>query len=211
MSYDDRKEIIEALMTYHDILLRIETDPNRTPQNRALAMSLYLDELLDSLESACETVYEHFLEYDNQVRLHENYARRNVNERSENPRAEPRAPPPPLGLAYLSKPKVKALKKSDMESNADDVCGICLDIPLRKNTIQMNCCKHSFCKTCTDTYVASALAVDPRVRSVACPMCRTKGFKYTEFRERKAPVRKPRAVAPQDMDNLVDLMSNVVI
>ena len=126
--------------------------------------------------------------------------------------ADPGQGNPLLGLCYLSKPKVKALKQSELDAPMTDRCGICLDVNTRANSI-VTSCGHEFCKNCYDEFVGSVLGRNRQAdRTIRCPICRTTAPKYTVFRVRKTPVRKPKApVANQEVNELADLMTGIAI
>ena len=212
---DERDSILDDLSEYNNELFHTEYLNRNIPRDEIPdRMDRVFDEYLDLIMYFYTVVHEHRDNYHYQQRIRRNYERNQHRRAQQATQGQPPAVEvvaPPFGLAYLAKPKVTALKKSDMKTILSDVCGICLEPPVRKDTILLNCCNKSFCKSCMDMYVGDALSKGTRPNRMVCPMCRHAGFKYTEFRERKTPVRKPKPVSPQDMGNLVDMMSNVVI
>ena len=131
-----------------------------------------------------------------------------------------RAPAPVLPVnrmfpvTGLTKLKSKALKKSELDAQMPDSCGICLEVNTRSNSIETDC-GHGFCKTCFDQYIDSIRTKPRTERHLNCPMCRKFGPKCTEFRPRKPPVRTPRVaqepVTNTEVDELADLMTGVTI
>lgn len=113
----------------------------------------------------------------------------------------------------LTKLKTKALKKSELEAQMPDSCGICMEVNTRANSIETEC-GHGFCKACFDQYIDSIRCKPRAERRLNCPMCRKFGPKCTEFRPRKAPIRKPRAQEPVttgEVDELANMMTGITI
>jgi hypothetical protein len=116
-------------------------------------------------------------------------------------------------VSGLTKLKSKALKKSELESQMPDNCGICLEVNTRSNSILTDC-GHGFCKTCFDQYIESIRVKPRQERQLKCPMCRKFGPKCTEFRPRKAPVRGPRPQEPvtnEEVDELATLLTGIAV
>lgn len=115
----------------------------------------------------------------------------------------------------LFKLKAKALKKSELDAQMPDSCGICLEVNTRVNSVVTDC-GHGFCKACWDQFIESVrskpLQEDRRMK---CPMCRKPGPKCTEFRSRKTPVRTPRVqqepVTIEEVDELANMMTGITI
>jgi len=172
------------------------------------AMNASYDTLLNNIMELFRETQEHLREYNSNVRMQIHQARleRRRQQRLEETvaivveneiRPEPRIP----------KPKSKVLKKTELTRLMENDCGICLDKTTRIHTVD-TCCGHTFCKTCFDSYRISVMA-RPEDRIVKCPMCRKVNPKITEFRERKAPTKKP--VIQEEVDELTDLVNGIQI
>ena len=114
----------------------------------------------------------------------------------------------------LTKLKTKALKKSELDAQMPDSCGICMEVNTRAKSIETEC-GHGFCKECFDQYIDSIRCKPRGERRLNCPMCRKFGPKCTEFRERKTPVRKPQVVQEpvtnQEVDELATLLTGISV
>lgn len=114
----------------------------------------------------------------------------------------------------LTKLKTKALKKSELDAQMPDSCGICMEVNTRAKSIETEC-GHGFCKECFDQYIDSIRCKPRGERRLNCPMCRKFGPKCTEFRERKAPTKKPRvqqdSVTTGEVDELANMMTGITI
>jgi len=83
--------------------------------------------------------------------------------------------------------KVKALKKSEIDTCVDSECSICLETPKIVDSSITNC-GHKFCGGCLDHWVIET-------KKKTCPACRTRLTCIQGFKPRKTPVRRVAAVA----------------
>jgi hypothetical protein len=121
--------------------------------------------------------------------------------------------PAPSQVSGLTKLKTKALKKTELNAQMPDSCGICLEVNTRANSIETDC-GHGFCKACFDEYIDSIRSKPQAHRNLNCPMCRKFGPKCTEFRPRKTPTKKPKTQEPvtnQEVDELANMMTGITI
>jgi Ring finger domain len=192
-------------------------------------MILAYDHVLETIMELYHDIQDDRREYNSQIRLRRHQERLAAQrQRSQQARAmntvdltvSVPAPPPrvqPIDRMFpvsgLTKLKSKALKKSELEAQMPDNCGICLEVNTRSNSILTDC-GHGFCKTCFDQYIESIRVKPRQERQLKCPMCRKFGPKCTEFRPRKAPVRKPRPQEPvtnEEVDELATLLTGIAV
>ena len=80
------------------------------------------------------------------------------------------------------------LPKDALEALTEDVCPICYDIHATKDTI-MTSCKHQFGTQCYIQHIRTCIA---HAQEIRCPMCNNTEAEIHIFREKVAPVRKPK-------------------
>lgn len=183
----------------------------------ALMNSAY-DTLSEYLMDLYRTTQDMRRGFNSQLRIQRHQARlaeqreraRQVRQQAQQP-APVTVHPPVERQPRATKPKSKALKRSDLEALMSDDCGICLEKTTRILTID-TCCGHSFCKTCYDAYRVSALTRERRAdRVVKCPLCRKVNPKITEFRARKPPTRRATAAAAATIEDSMDQVMNSLV
>lgn len=83
-------------------------------------------------------------------------------------------------IAKANQNREKVISKSRMESNMEDVCGICLETHVTKDTVVTDC-KHQFGEPCFQRWRQCCSSTE---RSVSCPMCKKNNPKIFTFRTR---------------------------
>ena len=193
------------------------------PDVRPEIMNLAYDHVLETIMDLYHDIQDGRREYNAAIRLRRHQERLAAQRaRSQQARVVPAPAPAPrvqpvnrmFPVAGLTKLKCKALKKTELDAQMPDSCGICLEVNTRANSIVTDC-GHGFCKTCFDQYIESIRLRPRQERQLSCPMCRKFGPKCTEFRGRKPPVRKPRVVQEpvtnEEVDELANLLTGITV
>ena len=86
------------------------------------------------------------------------------------------------------KPKTvtRALKKADLCQPMSDVCSICQEAYVKKDSVTTNCENH-FCAPCFTQWMATKQAAG---EVVTCPLCRAEVTLVKMFRARAIPTKK---------------------
>jgi hypothetical protein len=92
------------------------------------------------------------------------------------------------------KPKTvtRAIKKADLCQPMSDVCSICQEAYVKKDSVTTNCENH-FCAPCFTQWMATKQAAG---EVVTCPLCRAEVTLVKMFRARATPIKKPKAREP---------------
>jgi len=229
-------ELVQPLVGDHiyelcDVLTGLEVH-RRTPNIAPELMNIAYDSVLETIMDLYHDIQEDRRELNSRIRRQRHQARleaqreRSMAQRVALQQAVTEAAAVLLRepqvarnrtVRGLTKPKTIALKKSELEAQMPDSCGICMEVNTRANSMVTEC-GHGFCKTCFEQYIESIRAKPTSSeRELRCPMCRKVGPKCTEFRSRKTPVRKPRegaapaAVTEEGMEALTGLISELSI
>ena len=114
---DERDRILDDLSEYNNELFHTEYLNRNIPRDEIPdRMDRVFDESLDLIMYLYTVVHEHRDNYHYQQRIRRNYERNQHRRAQQATQGQPPAVEvvaPPFGLAYLAKPKVTALKKSD--------------------------------------------------------------------------------------------------
>lgn len=103
------------------------------------------------------------------------------------------------------KTKVKTLCREEMESILPDVCGICLDNHMKKETI-ICCCNHTFGRECFKNWKKIC---NINKKDLTCPSCRQNITHITKFRIRHQPLYSPISIPPNPSPAVpIDELSN---
>ena len=88
------------------------------------------------------------------------------------------------------KPKTvtRAIKKADLCQPMSDVCSICQEAYVKKDSVTTNCENH-FCAPCFTQWMATKQSAG---EVVTCPLCRAEVTLVTTFRARATPTKKPK-------------------
>jgi hypothetical protein len=90
------------------------------------------------------------------------------------------------------KTKVKTLSREEMTSILPDVCGICLDNHMKKETI-LCCCNHTFGRECFNNWKKIC---NSNKKHLTCPSCRQNITHITKFSIRRQPIFIPPNHSP---------------
>lgn len=82
----------------------------------------------------------------------------------------------------------KRISKAAMEAPMNDVCAICYDTHATKDTM-LTSCKHQYGTQCYIQFIHNCVN---NVRDICCPLCKKSNPLLTIFREKAAPIRKPK-------------------
>lgn len=114
---------------------------------------------------------------------------------------------PPVYIIPIErlKTKVKTLCREEMESILPDVCGICLDNHMKKETI-ICCCNHTFGRECFKNWKKIC---NINKKDLTCPSCRQNITHITKFRIRHQPLYSPISIPPNPSPAVpIDELSN---
>ena len=87
----------------------------------------------------------------------------------------------------LPTPEIQVLSKSDFNKPLSDVCGICLEPHLMKESFTCNC-RHSFGQKCFKTWFQTC---KKNVKDLTCPTCRQNVNGLVQYKT-KLPVKKEK-------------------
>jgi len=199
-------EYFDGLLNEIDVMMesiyheedRVEHRVSFNDQLALVLVNNQFHELRQELSNIIEHTYRMQSAYNARIRAQyledvrtRTQQRVQLETRLQDPQQEPNRLP---GLWCLPKPKIKTIRHSEITALVHDDCGICLERKPQIECIRTSC-GHDFCKTCYESLVTATLTNPIRKnRVIKCPMCRTENPKYTEFRERKVPTRRPAVI-----------------
>ena len=92
------------------------------------------------------------------------------------------------------KPQIKIISQKEMNTPLEDICGICIELHAKINTIK-TCCNHNFGKLCFETW-ANTCKQNKKVMN--CPLCKKENLCITSFKLRKKSLHKVKIIIVEE-------------
>ena len=92
--------------------------------------------------------------------------------------------PPRMSRVRVRMPKkvIKVIKKADLEKSMEDVCSICQDSYVKKDSVTASC-GNQFCASCFEQWIETKKMEH---KAVTCPLCRQNVVSFMGYRARAA-------------------------